>query len=107
MKIKLVHVLVFACGSIPKEQFRIFQKDMENFIPKERSMAGAVEKTWDFLHGTRVWILQSPVELQESHIMKSLVKDIEVLCIMQWGLLWYSPPSQLNEILMSGFSNLR
>ena len=85
-----------------KAAISIRSKDMKNFISQIHPLTEAVNKTWDVLCGTHAWIQQDSMELQGSHTMKSLHYDTEVPCVMQWGLLWYSAPSHLNEILIKG-----
>ena len=40
------------------------------------------------------------MELQESRVWELVQDDIEVPCIVQWRLLWYSAQSHLNEVLI-------
>ena len=37
------------------------------------------------------------ISLQENKILVALNYEIDVPCVVQWGLLWFSSPSRLNE----------
>ena len=69
-----------------------------------RSPSGGQQDVGFFLHGShRVDSNRVPcMEHKESFLMKSLHYDIEVLCIIQRRLLWYSSPRHLYEILIQG-----
>ena len=69
-------------------------------MSKLHSITEAINKTWDFICGTHEWIQESSVQVQECRIMWFLQDDIEVPCITQWRLLWYSAQSHLNKILI-------
>ena len=73
--------------------------DLKNFIFTLHPTTEAINKTWNVLHGTHEWLQQHSMELQECKNLKSLQFDIQVPCIMQWRLLWYSARSHLNEVL--------
>ena len=75
-------------------------KDMGNFMFKFHSMTEAINKMWDFFFGTHKWMQKSFKEIQESKSMWFLQDDIEVPCMMQWKLVWYSAQSHLNRFLI-------
>ena len=83
-----------------KATISLRSKGKETFISKFQSCTEAIDKTWDFLCGTRVWIQEGSIENQENHIMKSLHHNIEVPCLLQLELLWHSVPSHLTEVLI-------
>ena len=57
------------------------------------------------LHGStrmrNLEVAQDSMELQECNFLKSLQYDIDVPCILQWELLFYSAQSHLNEVLIN------
>ena len=52
--------------------------------------------TEDFLW-EHEWITETNVTLKENDILEALKYDIDVPCPLQWGLLWFSAPSNLNR----------
>ena len=95
-KIKMVLALELACGSIPKSYYPA-ARGFEEFH---------VHITFDYRcnqqdlglslrHSQMVTTIH-----QECKIMKSWQYDIEVPCIVQKRLLWYSAQSHLNEVLI-------
>ena len=59
-------------------------------------MASVSWVTEDFLW-EHEWIMETNVTLKENDILLALNYDIDVLCPLQWGLLWFSAPSNLNR----------
>ena len=49
------------------------------------------------LYGARM-VFQTSVEFQECEIRRSSRYDVEVPCMLQWGLLWYLASTSLNTI---------
>ena len=41
------------------------------------------------------------VSLQEAKILEALQYDMEIPCIVQWGTLWFSAPTSLNNALLT------
>ena len=42
------------------------------------------------------WITEAKVTMKENLILEALNCDIEVPCPLQWALLWFSAPTNLN-----------
>ena len=42
------------------------------------------------------WIAETNVTLEENVILEARSCDIDVPCPLQWGLLWFSAPTNLN-----------
>ena len=42
------------------------------------------------------WITDTNVTSKENEILEALNYEIEVPCPLQWGLLWFSAPTNLN-----------
>ena len=57
------------------------------------------EAAWEVLYGTHAWIQDCSTELPESNMMW-IQDDIEVPCIMQWGLLSYSALRHPDNVLI-------
>ena len=49
----------------------------------------------------REWMMDSDVTLKENEILEALNYEIEVRCPLQWRLLWFSAPTNLNHKLMN------
>ena len=73
-------------------------EDMNNFTRTLHSITDAISKTWEVLYGAHWWFQQDSMELHESEIFRSWQYDIEVPCIMHWGLLWHL--LHLNDVLI-------
>ena len=43
------------------------------------------------------WVSELTVSMQENEILVAPNYEIEVPCVVQWGLLWFSSPSRLNQ----------
>ena len=43
------------------------------------------------------WVAEFPLVMQENQILEALNCDMEVPCIVQWWMLWYSAPTSLNN----------
>ena len=43
------------------------------------------------------WITETNVSLKENFILEALNYDIDVPCPLQWRLLWFSAPTNLNR----------
>ena len=43
------------------------------------------------------WITDTNVTLKENEILEALDCEIDVPCPLQWGLLWFSAPTNLNH----------
>ena len=43
------------------------------------------------------WITETKVTMKENLILEPLHYDIEVPCPLQWALLWFSAPTNLNR----------
>ena len=43
------------------------------------------------------WITETKVTMKENLILEAPHYDIEVSCPLQWGLLWFSAPKNLNR----------
>ena len=43
------------------------------------------------------WVTDSNVTLKENEILKALDYEIDVSCPLQWGLSWFSAPTNLNR----------
>ena len=52
--------------------------------------------TEDFLW-EHEWITETNVTSKENVIMEALNYDIDVPCPLQWGLVWFSAPTNLNR----------
>ena len=101
MKVQLAHFSERVCGSCTKAAISPRPKDMDNFMSKLHSIAEAVNKNWDFLHVVHEWTQPDSVELQACIVMKSSHCDVEVPCIVQWEVLWYSARNHLNNVLIN------
>ena len=42
-------------------------------------------------------VTEFAVPLKANEILMALKYDIDVPCVIQWGLLWFSSPSRLNQ----------
>ena len=103
-KIKLERDLEQACGSTPKPWFCTGPRHMENFMMnKMNSITEAVNGAWGILYEDQEWIPQNSIQRQECEVLKSSHCDIEVPCVVQWRMLWYSAPTSLkNDSLNDG-----
>ena len=43
------------------------------------------------------WVSDLTISVQENVILVALNYETEVPCVVQWGLLWFSSPSRLNQ----------
>ena len=43
------------------------------------------------------WVTEPNVLWKENEILEALKFDLDVPCLLQWGLLWFSSPSRLNR----------
>ena len=50
------------------------------------------DSLWDY-----EWITETKVTMKENFILEALHYDIEVPCPLQWALLWFSAPTNLNR----------
>ena len=53
----------------------------------------------------REWVTELAVTLKESEILMAPKYDTDVPCVIQWGLLWFSSPSRLNQRLTNNGTN--
>ena len=53
-----------------------------------------------------VWISEFNLMVQENKILELLGRDIEVLCVLQWCLLWFSVPIALTVTMRKSHSLL-
>ena len=42
-----------------------------------------------------------PPSLQEAQVLEPVNSDIEIPCVVQWGMLWFSAPTSLNNDLLN------
>ena len=79
-------------------------RHMENFMMnKMNSITEAVNGAWGILYEDHEWIPQNSIQRQECEVLKSSHCDIEVPCVVQWRMLWYSAPTSLkNDSLNDG-----
>ena len=61
----------------------------------------AVKGAWDFLHEDHERISQNSIKLQDCKVLESLHHNIEVPCVVQWKMLWYSTLTSLNIDLLN------
>ena len=52
------------------------------------------------------WITDTDVTLKENEKLEALNYEIEVPCPLQWGLLWFSAPTNLNQKFMNNGTNI-
>ena len=53
--------------------------------------------------GSRYWVPQNSIKLLEYEVLESLHYDIEVPCVVQWRMLWYSAPTSFrNDLINDG-----
>ena len=43
------------------------------------------------------WVSELNISMQEKEILVALSYEIDVPCVVQWRLLWFSSPSRLNQ----------
>ena len=51
------------------------------------------------------WITDTNVILKENEVLEALNYEIEVPCPLQWGLLWFSAPTNLNHKFMEQWND--
>ena len=44
------------------------------------------------------WVSELTISIQETEVLVALNHDIEVPCIVQWRMLWFTSPTSLNRI---------
>ena len=47
--------------------------------------------------GDHVWVDGLTISCQETKVLEVLDYDIEVPCVVQWSMLWFSSPTRLNR----------
>ena len=45
------------------------------------------------------WVSELTISMQKEEILVALNYRIDVPCVVQWGMLWFSAPSRLNQRL--------
>ena len=53
------------------------------------------------------WVFQYSLVMHEHEILGELGYDLEVPCVVPWGLLWYSAPTSLNNVPVTEWVNDR
>ena len=43
------------------------------------------------------WVSELTISMQENEVLVALNYDIDVPCVVQWRLLWFSSPTRLNQ----------
>ena len=41
------------------------------------------------------------IVLQEANVLEALQYDLEIHCVVQWRMLWFSAPTSLNDDLLN------
>ena len=67
---------------------------------KLNSFVEAVNGAWEILHENHQCIPQISIVLQECKVAEALHCSIEVLCVVQWRMLWFSAPTSFNDDLL-------
>ena len=52
------------------------------------------------------WVTEPNVLWKENDMLEALDFDIDVLCPLQWGILWFSAPSSLNRKIANNGTNV-
>ena len=79
------------------------QENMQEYkLLKFRSIMEAVNWVCDDALEDRVWVHELTLSCQEAKVLEPLDYDIEVPCLVQWGMLWSSPTSLNRSFFNSG-----
>ena len=57
----------------------------------------AVNCVCDVALDEHVWVSELTISCQEAKVLEALQYDTEIPCMVQWGMLWFSPPTTLNN----------
>ena len=90
----------FAAGMFiyTKAVIRNGQNNMENYrLLKFSSIMEAVNWVCDDALDDHVWVSELTISCLESKVLEALQYDLTNPCIVQWGLLWFSAPTSLNN----------
>ena len=69
----------------------------DHWLQLFRSIMEAVNWVCDDALDDRVWVSELTISCQERKVLKTLQYDLADLCIVQWGMLWFSAPTNLNR----------
>ena len=83
---------------------QILDLEQEEYL-KKRMMSIMLCTNW-VCAGTHEWVSSRTIIQQEKEILSMALRSkIEVPCVVQWGLLWFSAPTDLNRILGSNLKS--
>ena len=79
-----------------------------HFKRKLDSIIYAVNWVCDDSSDQHVWLSVESVILQEANTLEAMQYDLGIPCVVQWGMLWFSAPTSLNNYLINdGELNIR
>ena len=102
----------FAAGmwTFSKAVIRNGQNNMQNYrLLQFRSITEAVNWVCDDALDDHVWVSELTISCQEAKVLEALQYDFTHPCIVQWGLLWFSAPTNfnsgifINEVILGQF----
>ena len=75
---------------------------MQNFIiNKLRSILEAVSWVCDDACDDHVLVSEMTIARQKAKVLEAFQYDIEIPCVVQWVILWFSAPASLNNDLLN------
>ena len=74
-------------------------------LQKFRSIMEAVIWLCDDALDDHVWVSELTIYFQEANVLEALQYDLANPCIVQWGVLWFSAPTNLNRRFLERWSD--
>ena len=76
------------------------QETTQNFLKRRMlSIVESVNWVCEEILEEHEWVSPLTISLTEEEVLRELDYEVEVLCVVQWGFLWFIAPSKLNAKL--------
>ena len=86
-----------ACGSTSKQSSAMAKITWMFAGTRKVSKYGSYQSGMYTSAENHRWVSEFPLVQQENKILEVLDSNIDVPCIVQWWILWYSAPTSLND----------